>query len=81
MFDPEEDADDLEYWEYDDTEDDDEPIFGRLAALAAEAKEGRGQLPAGWQVEYLDAQTLVWTTPSGRRYASTTEGHMIPMPG
>jgi hypothetical protein len=81
MIDLEEDADELEYWEYDDTEDDDEPIFGRLAALAAEAREGRGQLPQGWQVEYLDAQTLVWTTPSGRRHASTIEGHMIPMPG
>jgi len=79
MFDLEEDADDLEYWERDDIEDD-EPIFGRLVALAEKAKEGRAQLPPGWQVEYLDPQTLVWTAPSGRRRASTIEGHMIPMP-
>jgi hypothetical protein len=81
MFDLEEDADDLEYWEYDEAEYEDEPIMGRLAALAAAVKEGRGELPKGWQVEYRDSQTLIWTAPSGRRRASTIEGDMIPMPG
>lgn len=80
MFDLEEDEDDLEYWEYEDDDDDDEPVMGRLAAIAAEAKRGRAQLPPGWQVEYRDPQTLIWTAPSGRRRASTIEGHMIPMP-
>lgn len=74
--DDEEDYDD----EWDDYDDDDEPLDASMARLAAEIEPGRAEVPRGWKLARPAPGVLVWTTPSGRRYASTLTGEYLPVP-
>jgi hypothetical protein len=70
---------DDEEW-YHEEEDAGESALKEMARLAAEIKAGRANVPAGWRLERPKPGVLVWTTPSGRRYASTTAGDPYPLP-
>jgi hypothetical protein len=78
--DDEEDYDDE--WDEDDERDDDdeEPVGVSMARLAAEIKAGRAEVPPGWKLDRPSPRVLVWTTPAGRRYASTLTGEWLPVP-
>ena len=64
---------------YDD--DDDEPPGASMARVAAEIEAGRAEVPRGWKLNRPAPGVLVWTTPSGRRYAFTLAGDYLPLPG
>jgi hypothetical protein len=78
--DEDEDGEWYEYDELDDDDDDDDPIGASLGRLAAEVKAGRAELPARWKLDWSNPSVLVWTTPSGRRYAFDLAGEPVPLP-
>jgi len=51
-----------------------------MARLAADIGRGRAEVPGGWKLDRPSPEVLVWTTPSGRRYASTRTGDPLPLP-
>ena len=67
--------------EWDESEEDDEWPLTPMARLAAEIEAGRAEVPCGWQLDRPGPGILVWTTPSGRRYATTLTGEWLPVPG
>jgi hypothetical protein len=69
-----------EEWEDDAGLDDDEPLGASMARLAAEIEAGRAEVPRGWQLGRPSPGVLVWTTPSGRRYAFDLAGEYLPLP-
>jgi hypothetical protein len=73
-----EDPDDVDERYYE--EDDGESGLEYMARVAAEAASGRAEIPPGWKLDRSHPGMLVWTTPSGRRYASTLEGDSLPLP-
>ena len=74
--------DDLEEEEryYQDQIDDGESGFEHMARVAAEIERGRAEVPRGWKLDRPSPEIIVWTTPSGRRYASTLTGDPLPLP-
>jgi hypothetical protein len=66
--------------EDDSAEDDDEWPLAPMARLAADIEAGRAEVPRGWQLDRPGPGILVWTTPSGRRYATTLTGEWLPVP-
>jgi hypothetical protein len=71
-----------EEWEEDADldDDDDEPLGASMARLAAEIEAGRAEVPRRWQLDRPSPGVLVWTTPSGRRYAFDLTGEELPLP-
>jgi hypothetical protein len=65
--------------EWDDDDDEEWPLE-HMARLAADIEAGRAEVPRGWTLERPGPRILVWTTPSGRRYASTLTGEWLPVP-
>jgi hypothetical protein len=61
-------------------EEDDESPWEHLARVAADIEAGRAEVPRGWKLDRPAPDILVWTTPSGRRYASTLTGESLPVP-
>jgi hypothetical protein len=51
-----------------------------MVRLAADIERGRAEVPRGWKLDRPSPEVLVWTTPSGRRYASTLTGDPLPLP-
>jgi hypothetical protein len=79
-YDDDEDYDE-EWDEYDERyDDDDEPLGASMARLAAEIEAGHAEVPRGWKLDRPSPGVLVWTTPSGRRYASDLTGEYVPLP-
>jgi len=66
--------------EFDEDDDDDEWLMAHMARVAADIKAGRAEVPPGWKLDRPAPGILVWTTPSGRRYASTLTGEWLPVP-
>jgi hypothetical protein len=59
----------------------DEWPMASMARLAADIEAGRAEVLRGWRLDRPGPRILVWTTPSGRRYASTlTGGRGAPRP-
>ncbi|HEV2259417.1 MAG TPA: hypothetical protein VGS06_40390 [Streptosporangiaceae bacterium] len=54
--------------------------FGDLAGRADDIEAGRLELPPGWKLDRPSPGVLVWTTPSGRRYACGPTGEPLPLP-
>ena len=74
---------DDEDWEDDgeeDWEDDGESVLQSMARLAADIEAGNAEPYRGWKLDRPQPGVLVWTTPSGRRYASDLNGHALPLP-
>ena len=67
-----------EFDEQDD--DDDEWPMAHMARVAADIEAGRAEMPRGWKLDRPAPGVLVWTTPSGRRYACTLTGEWLPVP-
>lgn len=67
-----------EFDEQDD--DDDEWPMAHMARVAADIEAGRAEVPRGWKLDRPAPGILVWTTPWGRRYASTLTGEPLPVP-
>ena len=51
-----------------------------MARVAAGIEAGLAEVPRGWKLDRPAPGILVWTTPSGRRYASTLTGEPLPVP-
>ena len=51
-----------------------------MAYLAAGIEAGLAEVPRGWKLDRPAPGILVWTTPWGRRYASTLTGEPLPVP-
>ena len=67
--------------EFDERDDeDDEWPLAHMARVAAEIEAGRAEVPRGWKLDRPGPGILVWTTPSGRRYACTLTGEWLPVP-
>jgi hypothetical protein len=66
-------------WDELDERDEEGPLE-HLARVAAEIEAGRAEVPRGWKLDRPGPGILVWTTPSGRRYASTLTGEWLPVP-
>ena len=66
--------------EVDELDEDDEWPLAHMARVAAEIEAGRAEAPRGWKLDRPGPGILVWTTPSGRRYASTMTGEWLPVP-
>jgi hypothetical protein len=64
----------------DEEEDDGESVLEELARLAVDVEAGRAELWPGWKLDRSSPGVLVWTFPSGRRYASTLAGEPLPVP-
>jgi hypothetical protein len=73
---------DGEDWEEDDEdwEDDGESALERMARLAADIEADNAEPYPGWKLDRSRPGVLVWTTPSGRRYASDLNGQALPLP-
>jgi hypothetical protein len=76
---------DYEYGYGDDWEDEEEEEvetpYEVLADLAADIEAGRAEVSPGWNLDRPSPGVLVWTTPSGLRFATTLTGQEIPVPG
>ena len=66
--------------EEEEEEDDGESVLEELARLAVDVEAGRAELWPGWKLDRSNPGILVWTLPSGRRYASTLTGDPLPVP-
>jgi hypothetical protein len=75
----EDDWDDIEERYYQAEIDDGESAGEHLARVAADIEAGRAEMPRGWKLERPSPVILVWTAPSGRRYASTLTGAEVPL--
>jgi hypothetical protein len=62
-----------------DWEDDGESVLESLARLAADIEAGNAEPYPGWKLERPRPGVLVWSTPSGRRYASDLNGQPLPL--
>jgi hypothetical protein len=82
---------DVDEGELDDWDDEDERYYQgeiedgdaedeRMTHLAAEIEAGRAEVPPRWKLDRPSPGVLVWTTPSGRRYAFTLTGEPLPLP-
>jgi hypothetical protein len=60
--------------------DDYDTPFGDLARRADDIEAGRLELPPRWKLDRPSPGLLVWTTPSGRRYACGPAGEPLPLP-
>jgi hypothetical protein len=60
--------------------DDGESILEELARLAPEIEAGCAEVPPGWKFDRPAPEILVWTTPAGRRFASTLTGEPVRLP-
>jgi hypothetical protein len=88
LDDDELDDEELDEWDdtdeeeryYQDQIDDGESPFVYMARLAADIERGRAEVPRGWKLDRPSPEVLVWTVPSGRRYASTLSGDPLPLP-
>jgi hypothetical protein len=80
------DEDEFEEWDdvddlyYEREVDDGESVYVEMARLAADMEAGRAEAPPGWKLDRPSPDVLLWTTPSGRRYASTLAGDPLPLP-
>lgn len=63
-----------------DWEDDGESVLESLVRLAADIEAGNAEPYPGWKLDRPRPGVLVWTTPSGRRYASDLNGQALPLP-
>jgi hypothetical protein len=70
---------DLDDWE--DDEEDEQTPYEVLADLAADIEAGHAEVPPGWSLGRPAPGILVWTTPSGLRFATTLTGQEIPVHG
>jgi hypothetical protein len=61
-------------------DEDDESPWEHLARVAADIEAGLAEVPRGWKLDRPAPGILVWTTPWGRRYASTLTGEPLPVP-
>jgi hypothetical protein len=59
--------------------DDGESALESMARLAADIEAGNAEPYPGWKLDRPQPGVLVWTTPSGRRYASDLRGHALPL--
>jgi len=50
-----------------------------MAHLAAEVAAGRAEVPPGWKLDRPAPGILLWTTPAGRRHASSLSGDPLPL--
>jgi hypothetical protein len=66
--------------EEDYVDEDDESPWEHMAYLAAGIEAGIAEVPRGWKLDRPASGILVWTTPWGRRYASTLTGEPLPVP-
>ena len=64
-------ADDYDEFRYEDEDEDGEGPVESLLRHSAEIEAG---LWPGWKLDRTHPGVLVWTTPAGRRYASTLDG-------
>ena len=76
----------LDFWDdYDDDwEDDEDEVqtpYEVLADLAAGIEAGRAEISPAWKLDRSVPCILVWTTPSGLRFATTLTGERVPVPG
>ncbi len=81
--DDEDDLDDrdvLEDRHYLDDVDDGDTGHESFVRLAADIEAGRADMPPGWSFGRPSPEVLVWTTPSGRRYAYDLNGQPLPLP-
>jgi len=67
--------------EWGESDEDDEWARAPMARLAAEIEAGRAEVPRGWKLDRPGPGILVWTTPSGLRFATTLTGELLPVPG
>jgi hypothetical protein len=74
------DLDDYDDVEADYGDEDDDSPLEQLAYLAAGIEAGLAEAPRGWKLDRSAPGILVWTTPWGRRYASTLTGEPLPVP-
>jgi hypothetical protein len=74
------DLDDYDDVEADYGDEDDDSPLEQLAYLAAGIEAGIAEVPRGWKLDRPGPGILVWTTPSGQRYASTLTGEWLPVP-
>lgn len=63
-----------------DWEDDGESALESLARLAADIEVGKAEPYPGWKLDRPQPGVLLWTTPSGRRYACDLNGQALPLP-
>ncbi|MGD0063662.1 MAG: hypothetical protein ABSB76_09485 [Streptosporangiaceae bacterium] len=76
----EDDWGDIEERYYQAEIDDGESAGEHLARVAADIERGLAEVPPGWKLDRPSPEILVWTAPSGRRYASTLAGAEVPLP-
>ncbi len=74
------DYDDVEAAEADYGDEHDESPWEHMAYLAVGIEAGIAEVPRGWKLDRPGPGILVWTTPWGRRYASTLTGEPLPVP-
>jgi len=86
LLDLEDEEEELDDWDdpeeryYREEIDDGESALESLARRAADIEAGRAEVPNRWKLDRPSPGILVWTTPAGRRYASTLTGDPLPLP-
>lgn len=61
-------------------DDDDEWPLACMARLAVDIEARRAEVPNRWKLDWQGPGIMVWTTPSGRRYACDLTGEPRPLP-